>query len=83
MASSFLNQDKAPPAHSDLAEGDNVLSFGEGIQKVDIHVSAYAIGLKIDYGVQGGVILPGTASADDTVFCSSRPPAITEGHPLS
>ena len=34
------------------------------------------------YAMVGDDLL-GTTSASDTVFCSSRPPAITEGHPLS
>jgi hypothetical protein len=58
--------------YDSLAEGGNVLSFGENIQKEDIHVSENGGGLRIDYGGQGDAILLGTASADDTVFRSVR-----------
>ncbi|MDR0702966.1 MAG: hypothetical protein LBF61_11335, partial [Azoarcus sp.] len=68
----FASGDGVDSVHDSLSEGDNILSFGAGIRKEDIHISEYGGGLRIDYGNQGDAILLDGADAADTVFRSVR-----------
>ena len=54
--------------HDSLAEGDNILRFGEGIGRDDLQLVEAANGLTLFYGGQGdSIFLPG-ADRDDAVF---------------
>ncbi|MDR2031997.1 MAG: putative Ig domain-containing protein [Azoarcus sp.] len=66
----FALGDGEDRVYDSLADGDNILSFGAGIQKEDIRVSEYGGGLKIEYGNQGDAILLDGADATDIVFRS-------------